>query len=303
MPKAKVVVPAVAIVAAGAAGWVWPPARLFGLKAVGRAAYCPMRNALEADRNLQLQIRYNDEIARASKLIEKDPAGYHRFDTPRGKWWVPEGDDFVLPFNLAEEQREVYGTGEYAVQAGDVVLDCGANVGVWTRAALDRGAKLVVAFEPAPENIESYRRNYRDEIAAGRVVLVPKGVWDKEDLLLLRRDPHNSAADSFVMLSDGTPGVSAPLTTIDRAAAELKLERVDYIKMDIEGAEVRALAGARSTLAKFHPRLSIAAEHRADDGLLIPEAVKSAWPGYRLTCGPCLETKDGHIRPDVLYFR
>ncbi len=173
--------------------------------------------------------------------------------------------------------------------------------------ALDRGAALVVGFEPAPENIESYRRNYKVEIAAGRVILVPKGVWDKEDVLVLKRDPNNSAADSFVMLGASRPGVQAPLTTIDHAVAELiaagTLKRVDYIKMDIEGAEQKALDGARETLIKFHPRLSIAAEHNPDDGVRIPEKVSSLVPSYRFTCGPCLETNDAHIRPDILYFQ
>lgn len=287
----------------GAAGYFYPPVRLFAIKAVGRSPVCPMRNALAADRNERLQIRYDNDILRASKVVEKDPAGYHLVETPHGRWWIPEGNDYVLPFNLAEQAREVYGTGEFAVKPGDIVLDCGANVGVWTRPALDRGAKLVVGFEPAPENIESYRRNFKDEIAAGRVVLVPKGVWDKEDILTLKRDPHNSAADSFVLLKDGSPGVQAPLTTIDKVVAELKLGRVDYIKMDIEGAEIRALQGASATIRKFHPRLSVAAEHMPTDELRIPEAVRAIWPDYRMTCGPCLETKDGRIRADVLYFR
>ena len=299
----KAVTSAVLIAAVVAAGWFYAPVRLFAIKAVGRSPGCPMRNALAADRNLQDQIRYHNEFVRSSKVVEKDPAGYHLMETSRGKWWIPAGDDFVLPYNLAEQEREVYGSGDRAVKSGDIALDCGANVGVWTRAALNHGARLVVAFEPAPENIESYRRNFREEIAAGRVVLVPKGVWDREDVLLLKRDPNNSAADSFVMLKDGSQGVEAPLTTIDRVVAELKLERVDYIKMDIEGAQTRALAGARETLVKFHPRLSLAAEHMPTDAVRIPEAVRAAWPGYTMECGPCLETKDGHVRPDVLYFK
>lgn len=292
-----------AAAAVAAAGYFYPPLRLFAIKAVGRSPVCPMRNALAADRNLQLQIRYSNEILRSSKVVEKDPAGYHLVDTHYGRWWIPEGNDYVLPFTLAEQVREVYGTGEYAVRSGDIVLDCGANIGDWTRVALDHGAKLVVGFEPGPENLECYRRNFKDEIAAGRVVVVPKGVWDRDDILLLKRDPHNSAADSFVMLSDGTPGVKAPLTTIDKAVAELKLAHVDYIKMDIEGAEARALAGARDTLAKYHPQLSIAAEHMPGDEVRIPQVVKSLWPGYRFRCGPCLETKNAHIRADVLYFQ
>ena len=162
-----------------AAGFFYPPARLLAEKAVGRGTGCPLGQALEADRNIKRQIEINGQIVRASRLLEKDPAGYHLFETPKGRWWVPAGDDYVLPFDLAEQAREVYGTGKDAVQPGDIALDCGANVGVWTRTALARGAKLVVAFEPAPENIECYRRNYREEIAAGRVILVPKGVWSR----------------------------------------------------------------------------------------------------------------------------
>ena len=298
MSFARVFVPALLL--AGAIGYFYPPARLLALKAAGRASHCPLPNALEAERNRKEQIRYSDEILRASRVVEKDPAGYHLIETARGRWWIPAGNDFVLPFNLAEQARGIYGGG---VKPGDIVLDCGANVGVWTRQALDAGARLVAAFEPAPENIESYRRNFQSEIAAGRVVLVPKGVWDKEDVLLLRRDPNNSAADSFVMLKDGSHAVEAPLTTIDRAVAELHLPRVDYIKMDIEGAEAKALSGARDTIGKFRPRLSIATEHFLEDGSRIPAAVRQLWHGYTEICGPCLETKDGHIRPDVLYFR
>jgi FkbM family methyltransferase len=190
------------------------------------------------------------------------------------------------------------------VRAGDIVLDCGANVGVFTHVALDAGAKLVVAIEIAPENIESLRRNFQQEVSQGRVIVYPKGVWDKDDFLILNVAPKNSAADSVVMTPEGShPGATVPLTTVDTIAAELKLERVDFIKMDVEGAESRALAGARDTLAKYHPRLAIATEHRPDDAVVLPAVIRNAWPGYTMECGPCLEG-EGHtfIRPDVLYF-
>jgi FkbM family methyltransferase len=290
--------------AAAAAAHFYPPLRLFAIKAAGRSPVCPMADALKADHNLRLQIRYKDQILAASKLLEKDPAGYHLWQTPRGRWWIPEGDDFMLPFNLAEQQRQIYGTGERAVKAGDIVLDCGANVGVFTRVALDQGARTVVAIEPAPENLESLRRNFRDEIAAGRVIIYPKGVWDKDDVLTLRRDPNNTAADSVVMLKDkNAASIQVPLTTIDKLVAELKLDRVDYVKMDIEGAETNALAGALQTLAKFHPRLSLASYHLPTDAQRIPEIVKQAWPQYSMECGPCAETPQRRVRPDVLYFR
>ena len=300
----KVFVPLALFAAmATAAGHFFPPVKLFALKASGRSPECPLPNALQAAANLQLQIRYKDQILNASKLVEKDPAGFHLWDTPKGRWWIPEGDDFVLPFNLAEQERKIYGTGEQDVKPGDVVLDCGANIGVFTRPALEKGARLVVSIEPAPENIESLKRNFQAEIAAGKVIVVEKGVWDKDDVLLLKRDPHNTAADSFVMLKDGSQGVKVPLTTIDKLVAELKLDRVDYIKMDIEGAEQRALTGASQTIGRYHPRLSISAYHMPDDPVKIPRIIKAAWPGYTMECGPCAETEDHRIRPDVLYFR
>ena len=246
-----------------------PPAA--AKKTVARSRQCPQATPEQAAEQLQLQTRYKDEILGASKLLQKDPAGYHLWQTPMGKWWIPQGDDWMLPFNLAEQKRLIYGTGPQAVKAGDIVLDCGANVGVYTKLALDAGAKKIIAIEPAPENIESLKRNFKAEIESGRVVVYPKGVWDKDDVLTLKVDPSNTAADTFVMdLKNGQKGIKVPLTTIDKLVAELKLERVDYIKMDIEGAEQRALTGGQATLRKFHPRLALSAYHVPDDPVMIP---------------------------------
>ncbi|MSV28045.1 MAG: FkbM family methyltransferase [Bryobacterales bacterium] len=303
MNTKKTILVAASLAAAAGVIYFVAPLRLAAIVLAGRSPVCPMANALRAEENLRTQIAYKDEILRASKKLETDPAGYHLWDTPDGRYWIPEGSDYVLPFNLAEQKRQIYGTGEQAVQAGDVVLDCGANVGVFTRNALRAGAKLVVAIEPAPENIECLRRNFVREIAAGRVILYEKGVWDKDDVLTLQVDPHNSAADSFLIHREGgVEGKKVPLTTIDKLVAELKIEKVGYIKMDIEGAEQRALAGARATLAKDHPRLSLSAYHNDEDPVKVPEAVMRGWSGYSMECGPCAETRF-RVRPDILYFR
>jgi hypothetical protein len=84
--------------------------------------------------------------------------------------------------------------------------------------------------------------------------------------------------------------------------AELKLDRVDFVKMDIEGAEVKALRGGRATLARYHPKLSVSVYHAPDHPIEVPKAVRSAWPGYRAECGPCAVV-NSRIRPDVLYFQ
>jgi len=290
------------LIIAGIAYAYYPPFRLLTWVAAGRSPVCPLSEALQARENLKTQIAYKDQILNASKMLKEEP-GFELWETPNGRYWVPAGSRYVLPFNLAEQKRKIYGTGDFGPHAGDITLDCGANVGVTVHEELAAGAKTVVAIEPAPENLECLRRNYSQEIAAGRVIIVPKGVWDKEDVLTLRVDPGNSAADSFVLQREGAVEVEKiPLTTIDKLVADLKLERVDYIKMDIEGAEPKALVGAKATLAKFKPRLSIATEHPPDDPSAIMELIRSARPDYQMACGPCSETEHS-IRPDVLYFK
>jgi FkbM family methyltransferase len=291
------------VIIAGVAYTYYPPFRLLTWVAAGRSPVCPLPEALKSETNLEEQVAYKDQILNASKLIGQDPPAYELWSTPQGRYWIPAGSRYVLPFNLAEQRRKIYGIGDYGPHAGDITLDCGANIGVTVHEELAAGAKTVVAIEPAPENLECLRRNYAKEIAAGQVIVVPKGVWDKEDVLTLRVDPTNSAADSFVLQREGAVELEkVPLTTIDKLVAELKLERVDYIKLDIEGAEPKALVGAKATLAKYKPRLSVASYHQPDHPKVIPEIIRAARPDYQMQCGPCAETEHS-IRPDVLYFK
>ncbi len=289
------------LIAAGAYAY-YPPVHLLALAASGHSPVCPVSRAIACDSHVKaLEAAHNRLVASMVKL-EHDPAGFDRWKTAKGTYWIPAGDHYVLPFNLAEQELKIYGTGPQDVQKGDIVLDCGANVGVFTREALDRGASKVIGIEPAPENLEAYRRNFKDEIAAGRVVVYPKGVWDKDDVLTLHVDPKNTAADTFVInLKNKTDSIQVPLTTIDKLVQELKLERVDYIKMDIEGAEPNALRGAHDTIAKYKPRISISAYHQPDHPVVIPAIIRETRPDYVMECGPC-EEANGGIRPDVLYF-
>ncbi len=87
------------------------------------------------------------------------------------------------------------------------------------------------------------------------------------------------------------PGPNVQLTTIDEIVRDLKLERVDYIKMDIEGAERAALVGATGTIRRFHPRLTVSMEYRYDDPKAIPKMVLSLWSGYRIGQRPLHRAK------------
>ena len=301
--RSKLVPALLIVVLSLGASFLFAPVRLAGLVLIGRSPQCTFLRAVDSPDHKRRLNQVKDRIFAASHLIETDSIGMRHWQTPRGSFWIPPGEDWGLPFNLSEQENRIYGTGEQAVHSGDIVLDCGANVGVYTREALAEGAKLVIAIEPALENLECLRRNLAAEVAAGSVIIYEKGVWDKDDFLIMRVSPDNPAADSFVITQKGSrEGVRLPLTTIDKLVEELKLPRVDYIKMDIEGAEPRALVGAAQTLRRFHPRLALSAYHNPDDPARIPVLVRQAWEGYRMECGPCSYAA-GMVRPDVLYFR
>ena len=263
---------------------------------------CTVAHAIDISRHIDELTRVKDDVLSKSKLIEKERNGLEHYSTPDGEYWTPAGSQYDLPFNIAEQWTHIYGTGERAVRKGDIVLDCGANVGVFIRTSLRAEAQKIIAIEPAPDNLECLRRNFPREIASGQVVVVPKGVWDKEDFLDLLVDPDNQPADSFVIHRPGAkPVARVPLTTIDHLVAELNLPRVDYIKMDIEGAEVRALRGARQTLGRFHPRMALCTYHVDDHPREVPRAAREAWGGYNVECGTCLYD-DWRVRPEVLFF-
>jgi FkbM family methyltransferase len=231
--------------------------------------------------------------------VSKADGPFELIRTPAGPYWIPRRDIDTLAETLVEQQNDVY-EGAVGMRAGDVVLDCGANVGAYTRHALDKGAKLVVAIEMAPESLECLRRNLAREVAGGRVIIYPKGVWNKEDELQLSTGDEWASTASSVVLDRGKRGPKVPLTTIDNLVAELQLSSVDFIKMDIEGAEMQALEGARDTVRRFHPRMAISVEHRPTDPDQIPGVVHGLWPDYVSECGPCANV-NGSIQPDVLF--
>jgi FkbM family methyltransferase len=283
------------------AAYIWyPPARLLALVAAGKSPVCPVGKALRSRSHLEELGTIKDRIFLASKLVREEN-GLELWDTPKGQFWIPAGNRYVLPFNLAEMEDHVYGDGEHFIHPGDIVLDCGASDGDFTREALKAGAAMVVAIEIAPATIECLRRNLAAEITAGKVVVYPKGVWDKDDTLTMYVDDTNFAANTVVGGSGMRPSVQVQLTTIDKIVAELGLPRVDFIKMDVEGSESKAIAGAQGTITKFKPRLAIAAEHKPDDQFELPKEIRKFRPDYQMQCIECLQL-NGAIQPDVMVF-
>jgi hypothetical protein len=77
---------------------------------------------------------------------------------------------------------------------------------------------------------------------------------------------------------------------------------VDFIKMDIKGATMKALIGAKETL-KSAPRLALSTEEQEDNANEVRSLVMQLQPSYRMACGLCSVAAGLRVNPDVLLFR
>ncbi len=176
---------------------------------------------------------------------------------------------------------------DVALAPGAVVMDIGGNIGAATLylAAKVGAGGLVLAYEPDAANLEVFRRNLEVNGAPSQVQLVPKGLSDREGVLEFFAGGNytSSLCQTNYIAGDRRKYhvVQIPVTTLDAEAARLGLTRLDFVKMDIEGAEVAALKGAQQTLTRFHPPLIV--ETHVVDGRSTAEAVEQLLRacGYR----------------------
>lgn len=272
--------------------WVW-------LRASG-PKQCDFRELARSAAFRRRMDAVGQRILSSARLVEQD-GDLQLWDIPGARqFWLHGKCDVNGKLDLqhasafAEQLAEEYDHPAAHMQPGDIVLDVGADYGDVTWKAIQAGAQKVIAIEIAPEKWECLNRTFAREIQEGRVVVVPFGVWDKEGTVELGGDS--------VVLDQAVPKRVVRVKTIDQIVAELNLPRVDFITMDIEGAEKPALRGAAGTLQKFRPRMAIASEHLPDDAVAIPETVRRMVPGYNVICGQC-SVKDLHLVANVLWFR
>lgn len=184
--------------------------------------------------------------------------------------------------------EELYGKDQYyekgLVHLENVacMVDCGAYDGDSYRAFCSSyesntgKAYQGIAFllEPDEQNFQTLQKQYGDQ---KNIILENMGAWDKKDTLWFQGD--NTTASSFS--PNGT--VSMEVDSIDHIVSQQGGgQKVDFIKMDIEGSELHALQGAASIIKACHPILAVCVYHKKHDLLTIPQYIRKLYAGYRL---------------------
>ncbi len=144
------------------------------------------------------------------------------------------------------------------VHTTDVCIDIGANIGVLTLLFARLAPEgRVYAFEPGDTSFAYLSRNVADADAAN-VDAAQLGVYDRTGALTLQVSPSHPGG-AYISQTDAheSASESVPVTRLDDWVADRDLAHVDVIKLDIEGAELRVLDGARATLERFRPVLVV----------------------------------------------
>jgi FkbM family methyltransferase len=217
------------------------------------------------------------------------------------------------------------------LKRGATFLDVGANIGVFTTL----GANLVgpegrvIAIEPIARNAELIERACRSNGFA-QVRVIRGAASDREGEIVLRTSATTSnaatpAAAGERLLADGSIAQAVPAIVLDDALAGL--ERLDLVKIDVEGMEPCALRGLARTLERFRPLLisefhpwaierasgesphdllawlgrwyaSIRVLHRdgSSEDLADPDAVMATWRRVNEAAG-----MDGRVHLDLLF--
>lgn len=151
------------------------------------------------------------------------------------------------------------------------IVDLGAYDGDTIREFLNVTGgryKSIIALEPDEKNFRKLERKTEGLLNLTRLNL---GAWDKEETLYFaKKSGRNSRLEES--------GVPVSFNSVDNIVKE----KVTFIKMDIEGAELKALEGAKNTVALYKPKLYVCAYHRNEDMFTLPFKIKELFEGYKI---------------------
>lgn len=207
---------------------------------------------------------------------------------------VASGPGFLI--NIVHGRQYFFERDGVRIQPepGDVMLDCGGGLGDTAIYFADHvgSAGRVFTFEFVARNLAVFRRNLAlNPRVADRIRCVERAVGARTGDVV-RYD------DRGVSTRLGDAGAcEAETVRLDDFAEREGLERVDLIKMDVEGAEREALTGAARILRTYAPKLAISAYHRLDDLYELPRRIREIHPGYRFW----LDHHTIHREETVLY--
>lgn len=170
----------------------------------------------------------------------------------RGKKWIVGSSNHGCWLGSYEAEKQLLMAR--LIKSGSVVLDIGANVGFYTLLAssLVGNEGSVFAFEPLPSNIDYLERHLKMN-AVHNVTLIRAAVSDRSGMASFQAGGSNSTGRL-----DEKGAIPVEMVSLDELFFKGVFPLPDYLKIDVEGAELSVLNGARHLLGKSCPMIFLA---------------------------------------------
>lgn len=163
----------------------------------------------------------------------------------------------------------------------DVFLDCGGYIGDTILSYLEHNNqqyKKIICLEPDEDNYNIIKKDILD-VGICNLELYNVAAYNCQGQLSFDKIGSGSGKILGESEQEKAERIVVKSNRIDNI---LGGEKVDFIKMDIEGAEYKALIGAVDTIINFKPTLMISVYHKQDDFVTLPLLIKSLNPNYKL---------------------
>ena len=182
-----------------------------------------------------------------------------------GKRFAIYGDDDYLRGVGEEFEPNTVSMFALLSDKESCVLDVGANIGL-TALAFSQICRCgqIVAFEPVPRTFQYLRQNV-SESGVQNVKIFNFALGSSEGSALMQGHPSNFAcsfiADNYTIPADDHFAQRVPVKRLDDIFSDLSLDRVDFMKVDVEGFELEVFAGGRETLNIYKPIVFLEMNH------------------------------------------
>lgn len=149
----------------------------------------------------------------------------------------------------------------YNLKEDDIVIDGGAFQGTFSilAAKIIGETGIVIAFEPDPNNCANIERNLNLN-NINNVKIIKKGLWSDNKTLEMK---INGMGSSFIYNNTEDASImSLEVVKLDTEMQKMGFNKINYIKADVEGAEIEMIKGAKNILLSNNVNLAIASYHK-----------------------------------------
>jgi FkbM family methyltransferase len=188
-----------------------------------------------------------------------------------------------LEYNKSQLVEGTYESENVFISPGDTVVDVGANLGIFSLySIIHANASRVYSFEPMLDTFRMLVDNVNLNNVLDKVIPIDYALGNIDGSIQMYYDSQNMGGSSLLEPLKANQSKQVKITTLDSFVLYNEIEKIDFIKVDIEGAERLFIEGAKKTLRDHKPKISICTYHLCDDPLILTNLILEANPSYNI---------------------